>query len=82
MLLSPMSALQRITGRAMMDYAGRVAQADSLLKSDIELSPKSAMKRHCRRRSRKGKSRPKAALNSNRVIMDHVAINAGFDFRR
>jgi hypothetical protein len=28
------------------------------------------------------KSRPKAALNSIMLMMDHAAINAGFDFRR
>jgi hypothetical protein len=30
----------------------------------------------------KRESRPKAALNSNLMIDDHAAINAGFDFRR
>ena len=30
----------------------------------------------------KRKSRPKAALNSNLMIEDQAAINAGFDFRR
>jgi hypothetical protein len=28
------------------------------------------------------KNRPKAALNSNLMIADQAAINAGFDFRR
>jgi len=30
----------------------------------------------------KKKSRPKAALKSNLLIVDQAAINAGFDFRR
>jgi hypothetical protein len=34
------------------------------------------------RRSSKKKSRPKAALNSNQMIVDQAASNAGFDFRR
>jgi hypothetical protein len=29
---------------------------------------------------RERKSRPKAALNSNLMIVDHAAINTGFDF--
>jgi hypothetical protein len=32
--------------------------------------------------TRKKKSRPRAALNSNLMILDQAAINAGFDFRR
>jgi hypothetical protein len=32
--------------------------------------------------SGQNKGRPKAALNSNLMIEDHAAINAGFDLRR
>jgi hypothetical protein len=70
MLLSQVSALEAHYG----------------LKSDIALSPKSAMNRHRRFKSHRRDTKEKAArrqlLNSNQVIMDQAAINAGFDFRR
>jgi hypothetical protein len=40
------------------------------------------MNRHGHCGDRQKKSRPKAALNSNLMIVDQAAINAGFDFRR
>jgi hypothetical protein len=48
--------------------------------SQLTFATKSAMSRHTEAAQKK--SRPWRLLNSNLMIVDQAAINAGFDFRR
>jgi hypothetical protein len=66
MFIPPMSALQRIPD------SGRTARH---VRKPAQIATS-------RMQAYRKKSRPKAALNSNLMIEDQAAINAGFELRR
>ena len=51
-------------------------------KPDITGLPKSARLGHAGSKLQQKKAAPRAALNSNPMVVDEAAINTGFDFRR